>query len=253
MNAQPPCLLTRLGRKIYPWRGALGVPLMVLVLLACRPQPDASGFLAFARVVGGWSTLLFGLFMRVWGVACWFTPDKDGVIGGKRLMTREGPYPYTRNPRYLGNFCMGFGAAILAGVPGIPLAYVLLWCAVHIPIVTAERVTLLEKHGDAYEAYCRTVPALLPRLDPAYPLMQQILFVNWRGGIREEIGTLSGWISIGLFLHFWRAAHFLGWREFGPHFVFLALIAVVVVAGEKVRRALPLEQVERAEDRPIRP
>jgi protein-S-isoprenylcysteine O-methyltransferase Ste14 len=226
---------------------------MVAVLLFCRPQPDGSDLLGLLRIVCGWSILFFGLFMRVWGVACWFTRNREGVIGGKRLMTEDGPYPYTRNPRYLGNFCMGLGASILAGVPWIPLAYVLLWCAVHLPIVNAERDTLLGSHGPSYEAYCRRVPALIPRLDPAFPFVPQVLFVNWRGGIREEIGTLSGWLSIALFLHFWRAAHFVGWQRFGPHWLFIVLVVGVVMLGEKVRRALPLEQVERAEDRPIRP
>lgn len=231
----------------------MGVPLMGAVLLLCHPKADPACTHALLRVVGGWSVLLFGLFMRVWGVACWFTRDREGVIGGKRLMTEDGPYPYSRNPRYLGNFLMGFGAAILSGVPGIPLLYVVLWCAVHIPIITAERQTLLEKHGALYEAYCRKVPALLPRLDTSFPLIPQLLFVNWRGGVREEIGTLSGWVSIGLFLHLWRAAHLEGWRNVGADWVFLLLILGVVWCGERVRRAIPLEQVQRAEDRPIAP
>lgn len=226
---------------------------MLAVLLLCHPQRDASELLAMMRIFGGWSILLFGLFMRVWGVACWFTRDRDGLIGGKRLMTEDGPYPYTRNPRYLGNFCMGFGASILAGVPWIPLAYIALWCAVHLPIISAERQTLQGNFGRVYESYCRRVPALLPRLDPAFPIIPQILFVNWRGGIREEVGTLSGWLSIGLFLHFWRTAHFVGWGHLGPHWLYLTFIVGVVLLGEKVRKAIPLERVERPEDRPIKP
>lgn len=248
-----PSLLSRLGRTIYPWRGALGVPLMGIVLVFCHPQPDRGLIMGLLRVSSGWVILLAGLFVRVWGVACWFTRDRNGVIGGKRLMTEDGPYPYTRNPRYLGNAGMGLGASILAGVPWVPLLYVLLWCAVHVPIVTAERETLSAAHGMDYERYCRKVPALWPRYDPAFPIMPQLLFVNWQGGIREEIGTLSGWISIGLFLQFWRVAHFVGWTHPAAHWLYLLLISFTVLLGERVRRVLPRETVERAEDRPIRP
>lgn len=253
MSVSSPSLLTRIGNAIYPWRGAFGVPLVAVVLVFGHPQLDRGCTDAMARVLGGWTTMLAGLFVRVWGVACWFTRNTEGVIGGKRLMTEEGPYPYTRNPRYLGNFLMGLGASILAGVDSVPLAYTLVWCAVHVPIISAEQVTLGERFGAVYESYCRRVPMLIPRLDPAYPIAAQALFVNWRGGLREEVGTVSGWICIGIFLHFWRASHFAGWGTFGAHWLALALIALVFTGSEKLRRSIPLEQVERPEDRPIRP
>ena len=249
----PTSPLARVGQIIYPARGALGVPLMVAVLLLGHPCPDASTTATLLRVFGGWTILLLGLFVRVWGVCCWFSRDRSGVIGGKRLMTTDGPYPYTRNPRYLGNFLMGFGASVLSGVPGVPMIYIVVWSIVHVPILVAERETLHARWGAEYERYCRDVPALLPRLNAGCSFVPQVLFVNWRGGLREEVGTVSGWLAIGLFLHFWRAGHLIGWRTGGTHFLFLVAIAIVVVVGEKVRRAIPREEVERAEDRPIRP
>ncbi len=239
--------LARVGRAIYPARGAFGVPFLVLVLVLCRPTPYAAAWGEAARILMGWSVLVLGLAVRTWGVACWFTRDADGVIGGRRLMVSDGPYAYVRNPRYLGNLLMGTGVAILAGIPHAVGLFALLWCLVHVPVMAAERLSLSLRYGDAYDGYCARVPMFVPRYDPSCPLFAQVLGLNWTAGTREEIGTLMGWLSLGLFVEAWRAAH-LG----GAVWLSLALIPLVVVACESLRARLPRESFADG-DRPVAP
>ena len=246
-----PCPVVRLGRAIYPYRGAFGVPLLVAVLFFCHPRPYAISGLEWLRSALGWTVLALGLGIRTWGVACWFTRDEQGVIGGRRLMTEDGPYAYTRNPRYLGNLGMGVGTAILSGIPEGVMAFVSLWCAVHYPIIMAETETLRARFGEVFDAYRAQVPAFWPRRDGRHGVLGQLLGPNWVAGILEEMGTLTGWISLGLLVEWWRASHLVG---FGPgrHYAWLLLIPVVLVAGQVARARLRAERFD-AGDRPLAP
>ncbi|MBM3465589.1 MAG: isoprenylcysteine carboxylmethyltransferase family protein [Armatimonadetes bacterium] len=240
--------LARLGRAIYPARGAFGVPLMVAVLLLCRVTPYTEPWLESARCVAGWGLLVMGLFFRVWGVACWFTRDASGVIGGRRLMTDDGPYAYMRNPRYFGNLAMGLGCATLAGMGWVIVVYGIIWCAVHFPIMEAERETLSTRFGEVYDKYCARVPIFWPRV--SRPLNEQVSGLNWSAAVHEETGTLMGWICLGLFVEAWRVAQLSGawlggWR-------FLVLIPLTVLLCEAVRARVKGQEFKN-EDRPNAP
>lgn len=245
--------LPRMGRLIYPARGAFGVPLMAAVLLLCRPTPYLHPVMESARSLIGWAVLGLGLLVRVWGVACWFHRDARGVIGGERLMVADGPYAYVRNPRYLGNLFMGLGAAVLAGIGEVVLAYAALWLAIHWPIMAAERETLAARHGSLYEAYCGRVPTLWPRYDAAYPLKRQLREAHWAAGLHEEMGTVMGWLALGLFVEGWRVAHLSGsWWGWGPQWPWFLLILPTLAACQwlrgRLRAAAPGD-----ETRPVAP
>lgn len=246
-------LPVRVGRAIYPHRGAFGVPLMLAVLLLYRPAPYESPHCEYLRSLVGWSVLILGLTWRVWGVACWFTRDASGAIGGKRLMVDDGPYAYTRNPRYFGNLLMGVGAAALVGHAWVVILFAVLWLVVHFPIMAAERDTLSGKFGVAYDAFCARVPMFWPRYDASRPLPAQWWPLNWNMGVREEMGTIMGWLCLALFVEGWRVAHLAGtWKAWGPQWKFFILIPVCCALCEAVRSFLKEERFE-DEDRPIAP
>lgn len=250
-SSSRPSPIVGVGRAIYPYRGAFGVPLLVAVLLFCHPRAYSVPGLEPLRSLLGWAVLMVGLGIRTWGVACWFTRDGDGVIGGRRLMTEDGPYAFTRNPRYLGNLGMGVGAAILSGIPEAVLFFVSLWCAVHYPIIVAETETLRVRFGDTFDEYRSRVPAFWPQGDGRHGLLGQLLRPNWAAGILEEMGTLTGWTCLGLLVEWWRASHLVGFG-FGWHWFFLLLVPVVLGAGQVARARLRVERFA-ADDRPLAP
>jgi hypothetical protein len=74
-----------------------------------------------------------------------------------------GPYAHTRNPLYLGSMLIaaGFAGALLSW----PLALVLAsgFAVIYVPVIASEE-RFLRATFPAFDAYCRRVPRLIPRL-----------------------------------------------------------------------------------------
>jgi protein-S-isoprenylcysteine O-methyltransferase Ste14 len=104
----------------------------------------------------GWSLVLVlpGLWLR--GYAA-------GYVKKNRELTQTGPYAYTRNPLYLGSILIaaGFATALLSWVVAVALVAVFL--VIYVPVIASEERFLRATFPD-FEAYCRRVPRLIPRL-----------------------------------------------------------------------------------------
>ncbi|MGA8744205.1 MAG: isoprenylcysteine carboxylmethyltransferase family protein [Terracidiphilus sp.] len=126
-----------------------------------------------------WSLLLVlpGLWLR--GYA-------SGYVKKNRELTQTGPYAYTRNPLYLGSILIaaGFAVALLSWPVAAMLAAMFL--IIYVPVIASEERFLRSNFAD-FDAYCRRVPRLIPRLTPAAPLSSQ-----------TEV--LSGKFSVDLYL-----------------------------------------------------
>jgi hypothetical protein len=89
-----------------------------------------------------------------------------GYVKKNRELTVTGPYAHTRNPLYLGSMLMagGFAVALLSW----PVALVLAggFAAIYVPVIASEE-RFLRAAFPGFEAYCRRVPRLFPRLTPA--------------------------------------------------------------------------------------
>ena len=85
-------------------------------------------------------------------------PTEQLVVGGM--------YRYVRNPMYVGVIATILGQGLILGRP-VLLAYAAgFWLLVASFVRFYEEPTLREQYGDEYDAYCRAVPAWLPRLRP---------------------------------------------------------------------------------------
>lgn len=150
--------------------------------------------------------------MRLWGVAAWYSGNSSNrqTTG---LLTCEGPYAYTRNPRYLGNLLMGLGGCALAGLPQCYWLSALLWWLIHGPIVASEEHLLRGRFGRAYEDYCRLVPRFLGRAAAGPPLSEQLRSLRWSPAMRAEASTIGGWLALGWWLQAWRLYRLglIGW------------------------------------------
>jgi len=75
-----------------------------------------------------------------------------------------GLYRYLRNPMYVGVGLVIAGQCL--AFRSVPLVAWLALFAVSVTafVVTYEQPTLRERYGASYEAYCRDVPAVVPRL-----------------------------------------------------------------------------------------
>jgi len=96
----------------------------------------------------------------------WLRGYAAGYVKKNRELTMTGPYAHTRNPLYLGSMLIaaGFAVALLSW----PVALVLAvgFAAIYVPVIASEE-RFLRAAFSGFDAYCRRVPRLIPRLTPA--------------------------------------------------------------------------------------
>ena len=165
--------------------------------------------LAFARP--SQTTILYGLIAVVLGegVRIWAAGHlrkalvpRDGrpewIVQGQegRPLTTSGPYAYTRNPLYLGNFLIGLGLSIGTGRWFIVAIFLVFFLLVYREAVLQEEEYLRSRFGDAYQEYACRVPRFLPRLRPDSNQSQARF--SWRQVMRND--EYQAWAAIVLVL-----------------------------------------------------
>jgi protein-S-isoprenylcysteine O-methyltransferase Ste14 len=85
-------------------------------------------------------------------------PTQKLVIGGL--------YRWVRNPMYIAVGMIILGQAVAFASLGVLVWFGLFAAAVVTFVTVYEQPTLRGRYGDAYDAYCRAVPAWWPRLAP---------------------------------------------------------------------------------------
>lgn len=81
----------------------------------------------------------------------------------KKSLATGGPYGVVRNPLYVGNALVIFGATVASQHLWL-LPLVALWCAaVYSRVAAHEERRLIDRYGDEYRAYRDAVPGWLPR------------------------------------------------------------------------------------------
>ena len=138
---------------IFKMRGGIWTLLFLAVLFMVRAS-------TLGQVCACLVLVVLGQVWRCWAAGC------IGLYRGENVkaanLATKGPYAIMRNPLYFGNFIIGLGWSIIAGVWGVAiftLCFILLYVAVIIP---HEESFLREKFGAEYEAYCRRVKRFWP-------------------------------------------------------------------------------------------
>ncbi len=139
----------RVARRIRVPLGFLTAALYLFELWRGAPRP--------AAVAWSLALVLPGLWLR--GYAA-------GYVKKNRELTQTGPYAHTRNPLYLGSTLMaaGFAVALLSWPVALVLAAGFL--VIYVPVIASEERFLRATFSD-FDAYCRRVPRLVPRLTAA--------------------------------------------------------------------------------------
>lgn len=114
---------------------------------------------------------LLGLLIRI--IAVGYTDDHtsgrntaDGQVADS--LNTTGVYSWARHPLYIGNFFMWLGLAAFTQDLWFIVAFVFLYIVYYERIMFAEESYLIDKFGDAYLAYGKSVPAFIPN------------FKNWK-------------------------------------------------------------------------
>ncbi|MDQ7827152.1 MAG: isoprenylcysteine carboxylmethyltransferase family protein [Candidatus Eremiobacteraeota bacterium] len=148
----------------FKWRGALMVPLAIIILLLGKPTP--------ASFFAGIAVALLGEALRIWGVGYAGKTTRGEEVKAPCLVT-AGPFAHVRNPLYLGNAITGLGFTVMACGAAPPfvvallmILFLLFYVTVYGTIIPLEEEFLRETFGDPYSEYCSHVPRIVPRLSP---------------------------------------------------------------------------------------
>lgn len=126
---------------------------------------------------------------------------RDRRVYAEDLVT-DGLYAHCRNPMYVGNILMISGVAITSNSWWCVAIVIPLFTFLYLAIIAAEQAYLERRFGDAFRAYCRDVPALLPRFRGLAGTIGRMEF-HWRRLLVKEYGTVFGWVSRWILVVAW--------------------------------------------------
>lgn len=129
------------------------VSMILTVIALAVSRPDSRAFFW-----SGAAVMLIGQLIRL---------AASAAIVKSKTLTTKGPYAVVRNPLYLGTLVMTGGMMLAMTSVSRPLLTGLLWAGVGISFawiyyvtIKAEEAFLRTTYGQAFEDYCRAVPAI---------------------------------------------------------------------------------------------
>jgi len=158
-----------------------GVFLAVAVVLLSRPT---------------WTSIFWGVLISVVGlvVRAWASGH---LIKDKRLAV-SGPYRYSRNPLYVGNFLLGIGIVVGARSWWVLGLFVIYYGLFYPMIIRRERDRMKQLFPEQYEEYRRKVPLFFPSLRKHLPAKGRF---RWSLYMRnKEYRALQGTVLVWLVL-----------------------------------------------------
>ena len=143
-----------LGNFLFRWRGELAVPFVAAAVALAQPVGPT-----FAA---GLAVTVAGELIRIAALRHIGPKSRRTARSSSHTVVRSGPYGWTRNPLYLGNFVMTAGLLVAANRPLLLAAGVVAVFAHYWLIIGAEESALSKQFGDDYQRYLGEVPRLLP-------------------------------------------------------------------------------------------
>jgi len=107
-----------------------------------------------------WTSIAIGVVISIAGLAvrAW----ASGHLRKEKALAVSGPYRFSRNPLYLGNFVMGIGIVVGAYSWWVLGLFVIYFAAFYPLIIQREKGRMRELFPDQYEDYRRRVPSFFP-------------------------------------------------------------------------------------------
>ena len=174
-----------MGAVLFRNRGWLPVPFLLIPLLV------SSGPLTRENILAGAILMALGEAWRLWGVATAGTVTRRRSRNVQTLVA-HGPFAWSRNPLYVGNFLIWMGVIALSGVLWfLPIA-VALFALEYFYIVRYEEGVLESIFGQTYLDYKARTPRWIPR-PPAGGSAGEF---RWAEAWKSEISTFLQYIAI---------------------------------------------------------
>jgi len=158
-----------------------GLILAIVVILLARPS---------------WTSILLGVLISFFGLAvrAW----ASGHLSKEKTLAVSGPYRYSRNPLYFGNFLLGIGIVVGARSWWVLGIFILYYGIFYPLIICRERDRMRALFPLQYEDYKKRVPLFFPSIRRHLPAKGK-----WRRSLymqNKEYRALQGTVLIWLVL-----------------------------------------------------
>jgi len=189
-------LTLKTGYWLFRNRGWLGLPFFLVALVFARPSP--------VLLSAGIALVILGELARWASVSFSGRTTRSRQVEAPRLVT-QGPYAWTRNPIYWGNFLVGLGMTLSSGAlfPWLAVAFAILFWVEYALIVLAEEDYLKKAFGQEFADYCERAHRFL-----VIPRKTTWRGGSWRAALRSErstlLVTLGFYVLLALRLVLWR-------------------------------------------------
>lgn len=130
---------------IYRWRVRAALFVLIAVIVLARPTVRSISI--------GLAVCALGLLIRGWAA---------GHIRKEKQLAVSGPYRFTRNPLYLGNFLLGLSIAFGANSPWCVGLFALYFLVFYPPVIMEELRRMKRLFPEEYESYRKQVPLFFP-------------------------------------------------------------------------------------------
>lgn len=224
--------MIRLGNFFFRYRNILFIFLYLLLFV---PTPSlfsaehfGSSYYVYPIVVGLIITI-FGQLIRgaTIGLAYIVRGGKNRKVYADGLVT-SGIFSHVRNPLYIGNILMLWGAGILANSMIFTFIVMPVFLWIYQCIVLAEESFLRGKFGLFFTRYTQKVNRWIPTLKGIFQTFSYMKF-NWKRWLIKEYGTQFVWL-LGIALIFlYRYPHLIGVAA-GVRYKYL-IVCVLLIGG----------------------
>ncbi len=150
------------------------------------------------RIIGLIS-LFLGQVIRVSarGYKAEYSKNSHALIEG-------GPYQVVRNPMYLGILLIGLGVVLILFNWWAVLFFLLIFAARYYPLILSEEKKLRHMFPGTYEAYCRRVPRMLPRLTTLIKVSVREYLPLKAAWFKKEINSIIPLLIVILLFFLWK-------------------------------------------------
>lgn len=186
-------------QRLFQYRSYTPIPFLVVMVVFAHPT--------ITSMAVGVLFVFLGEFLRLWGVAIAGSETRTtGPVGGTYLITK-GPFAYVRNPLYLGNMLLYFGAGLMSKAlfPWLAVAAFTYFLFQYSIIVSLEEEYLVKTFKEGFLKYCQHVPKFFPTFQPYTGGEHEQPPLDWSSGLISEKRTLQAiGILIVLLLVVWK-------------------------------------------------
>lgn len=142
----------------FKFRGKIGKALFApafFVLFFSRPMVEQGSMMDLALYGAGWLFFVLYIGFRLWATL---------YVGGRKdsELQTEGAYSVTRNPLYVGTFCLAISTACFFKSFSVLVIVLIAFIIYSRAVIKAEEGVLEDIFGEKFREYCRSTPRFFP-------------------------------------------------------------------------------------------